>query len=96
MATQTITQRTAARMRDLLSQRGMTQEQLSEETGIPMRTLSRLLHKTNPAAPDLERLDVLAHALGIGIADLIAPCLDARPSPHALAAGAAPEIGHAA
>ncbi|WP_164884545.1 helix-turn-helix domain-containing protein [Leucobacter muris] len=58
----------------------MTQEQLSEESGIPMRTLSRRLHKTNPSITNLEELDAIARVLGLSIADLIsdAPALAAE------------------
>lgn len=73
MAIETITHRTASQIRDRLSMANMTQEQLSETTGIPMRTLARRLHKSNPSSCNLEELERIAEALDTSIVSLIAP-----------------------
>lgn len=73
MARAAISERAAERIRKALENEGRTQEWLSEQTGIPMRTLARRLHKTHPSSMSLDELGDIAEALGVGIADLIAP-----------------------
>lgn len=73
MARATITERAAERIRKELESKGRTQEWLSDETGIPMRTLARRLHKTHPSSMSLDELGDIAEALDADIAELIAP-----------------------
>lgn len=51
----------------------MTQESLVESTGIPMRTMARRLHITNPSPMSLEELAIIADALGVSMGELLAP-----------------------
>ncbi len=77
MARATITERAAERIRKALETQGRTQEWLSDETGIPMRTLARRLHKTHPSSMALDELGDIAAALEVSLVDLIAPEADA-------------------
>lgn len=71
MATTMITQAAAVQVRRQLARQGRSQEWLSEQTGIPMRTLARRLHRTNPSQVTVEELAVIAAALRVRIVDLI-------------------------
>lgn len=73
MARATITERAAERIRKALETAGRTQEWLSEQTGIPMRTLARRLHKTHPSSMSLDELGDIASALDVDLVELIAP-----------------------
>lgn len=73
MARAAISERAAERIRKEIEGKGRTQEWLSDQTGIPMRTLARRLHKTHPSSMSLDELGDIAEALDVPIADLIAP-----------------------
>lgn len=73
MARATISERAAERIRKEIESKGRTQEWLSDQTGIPMRTLARRLHKTHPSSMSLDELGDIAEVLDVPIADLIAP-----------------------
>lgn len=78
MARATISERASENIRKKLENEGRTQEWLSEQTGIPMRTLARRLHKTHPSSMSLDELGDIADALGADIAALIAPRAEAK------------------
>lgn len=59
------------RIRQLLEAKGLTQEQFSTSCGIPMRTLARRLHKSNPNGTTLEEIAAMADALGVPLAALL-------------------------
>ncbi|GAT73596.1 helix-turn-helix domain protein [Microbacterium sp. HM58-2] len=66
-------------IRKALDERGLTQEWLSEESGIPMRTLARRLHKTNPAEFPIDELNSIAVALGSDLVSLLIAAREAKP-----------------
>lgn len=70
MATNELSKAVGGNIRALLDERGITQETLSELSGIPMRTLSRRLHKLNPSAIPLEDLAAIADALEVPFVSL--------------------------
>lgn len=72
MATQELTREAGRLIRIQLERRGMTQEQLSDRSGIPMRTLSRRLHKIRPSSIPLDELGSIADALEVPVVSLIA------------------------
>lgn len=71
MATATITRAASREVRNMLEARDLTQEWLSDASGIPMRTLSRRLHLLNPSPMTLEDLAAIADALDVPIVRLL-------------------------
>lgn len=71
MATQGIGEKAAVVVRKALDEQSRTQEWLSAESGIPMRTLARRLHKTNPSGMSLDEMGAIATALGTDIVTLL-------------------------
>lgn len=80
MATATVSSRVARRVRDALDQKRRTQEWLSNETGIPMRTLARRLHEVNPSPMSVEELDTIASVLEVPLASLVIGDIDREQS----------------
>lgn len=78
MATQTMSARASSVVRKVLAEQGRTQEWLAAETGIPMRTLARRLHKVNPSGMSLDELGDIAHALGTDVITLLASAKGAK------------------
>ncbi|KQQ65733.1 transcriptional regulator [Microbacterium sp. Leaf320] len=79
MATQPISAKVTAVVRMALDERGLTQEWLSDETGIPMRTLARRLHKVNPSSFPLDEVEVIASALGSDLVSLLTAARQLQP-----------------
>lgn len=77
MARSAMSERASERIRKALDDKGLTQEWLSERTGIAMRTLARRLHKTRPSSMPIDELGDIADALEVSIVDLIAPSREA-------------------
>ncbi|HWU28955.1 MAG TPA: helix-turn-helix domain-containing protein [Microbacterium sp.] len=71
MATERISERATRIVRGLLGKKGTTQEWLSNESGIPMRTLARRLHNTNPSPMTLDELAAVAEALGTDLVSIL-------------------------
>ncbi|MDN3309595.1 helix-turn-helix transcriptional regulator [Microbacterium oryzae] len=71
MASNGMSAKAAKVVRKALEDQNRTQEWLAAATGIPMRTLARRLHKTNPSDMSLEELDVIASALGTDVVSLL-------------------------
>ena len=65
------------RVRALRVERGLTQEELCERAGISVDAVSRI--EGGSRVPTLETLERLAHALGVGVADLVRSAPAARP-----------------
>lgn len=80
MATAMVSSRVARRVRDALDQKRRTQEWLSNETGIPMRTLARRLHEANPSPMSVEELDTIASVLEVPLASLVIGDIDREQS----------------
>lgn len=80
MATNGMSEKAAAVIRRALEEQGRTQEWLSEVSGIPMRTLARRLHKTNPSGFPLDELNVIAIALGSDLVTLLIAAREAKPA----------------
>lgn len=78
MATQEISEKAAAVVRKALDEQNRTQEWLSEESGIPMRTLARRLHKRNPSGMSLDELGAIATALGTDIVTLLVAARESK------------------
>lgn len=72
MAINELSGRVARTIRRTLDAKQMTQESLVESTGIPMRTMARRLHVTNPSPMSLEELAIIADALGVSMGALLA------------------------
>lgn len=66
----TITERVAARIVALRTERGMSQEALAQKAQINRVTLARLERAMHQ--PTLDTLDRLARALGVALPDLVA------------------------
>ena len=79
MAMNAISEKAAAVVRKALDEQGHTQEWLSDETGIPMRTISRRLHKTNPSSMPLDELNTIATALGSDLVTLLIAARESKP-----------------
>lgn len=79
MATNAISEKAAAVVRKALDEQGHTQEWLSDETGIPMRTLARRLHKSNPSGFPLDELNTIATALGSDLVSLLIAAREWKP-----------------
>lgn len=79
MATNAMSEKAAAVVRKALDEQGHTQEWLSDETGIPMRTLARRLHKTNPSGFPLDELNTIALALGSDLVSLLIAAREWKP-----------------
>lgn len=79
MATNAISEKAAAVVRKALEEQGHTQEWLSDETGIPMRTLARRLHKSNPSGFPLDELNTIATALGSDLVTLLIAAREWKP-----------------
>ena len=75
MATKKISEGAAVVIRSLLAEIGMSQEQLAEDSGISMRTLSRRLHREHPSPFQLDELEAVAQVLGT---DLVSILISAR------------------
>lgn len=86
MATERISEQATNVVRKLLVEQGLTQEWLSVESGIPMRTLARRLHRTNPSPMSLDELGAVASALGT---DIVSVLIAARKGDDALRLAAA-------
>lgn len=71
MATHGYGEKAAAVIRAALEERNRTQEWLAAETGIPMRTLARRLHKTNPSGMSLDELGTIAEALDTDVVTIL-------------------------
>jgi transcriptional regulator with XRE-family HTH domain len=65
----TATERVAARVAEIRQARGLTQEALAAKARLNRVTLARLERAQHP--PNLETLDRIARALGVGLADLV-------------------------
>jgi transcriptional regulator with XRE-family HTH domain len=65
----TATRRVAARVSTLRAQRGLTQEALAARAKLNRVTLARLEKALHP--PNIETLERIARALGVGLADLV-------------------------
>lgn len=76
MATRRISEQATKVVRKVLLDQGHTQEWLATETGIPMRTLARRLHNTNPSPMSLDELGAVAIALGTDIVSLLVSARD--------------------
>jgi len=63
------TERVAARIAEIRARRGMTQESLATKARINRVTLARLERAQHP--PNLDTLERIAHALGVGVVDLV-------------------------
>jgi transcriptional regulator with XRE-family HTH domain len=63
------TQRVAARIAALRTERGFSQEALAEKAGLNRVTLARLERAMHP--PNLETLARIARALRVSLADLV-------------------------
>jgi len=63
------TERVAARVAELRARRGMTQESLATKARINRVTLARLERAQHP--PNLDTLERIARALGVGLVDLV-------------------------
>jgi transcriptional regulator with XRE-family HTH domain len=63
------TERVAARVADLRARRGLTQEALAGKARINRVTLARLERALHP--PNLDTLERIARALGVGLVDLV-------------------------
>ena len=61
----------AGRVRDLLSEKGHTQDWLATETGIPMRTLARRLNELNPSPFTVDELHRVATVLRVPAPSLL-------------------------
>ncbi|MCK2031231.1 helix-turn-helix domain-containing protein [Microbacterium galbinum] len=79
MATQPISAKVTAVVRMALEERGLTQEWLSDETGIPMRTMARRLHKINPSSFPLDEVEAIATALGSDLVSLLTAARELQP-----------------
>lgn len=92
MAGTLLSARVARTVRAVLAQKRLTQEWLSEASGIPMRTLARRLHVRHPSPMSIEELAEIAGALDVDMVDLL-PSLDQpqpvrpRSAPTGVAAG---------
>ena len=62
-------EQTAARLKALRERRGLTQEQLSEKSGVGRSHLARL--ETGKQDPTLSTLEKLAKALGVKVGRLL-------------------------
>jgi transcriptional regulator with XRE-family HTH domain len=62
-------ERMAARLKELRERRGLTQEQLSEKSGVGRSHLARL--ETGKQDPTLSTLEKLAKALGVKVGSLL-------------------------
>lgn len=60
-----------AQVRRLRTDLGWTQEQLAHETGFDRKSINRV--EMGAYSPTLDRVAVLADALGIRVSDLVAP-----------------------
>lgn len=78
MATQPMSKKAAVVVRKTLDEQNRTQEWLSAESGIPMRTLARRLHKHNPSGMSLDELGAIATALGTDLVTLLIAARDAK------------------
>ncbi|WP_417510639.1 helix-turn-helix domain-containing protein [Microbacterium sp.] len=78
MATQGMSEKAAAVVRKALEEKNRTQEWLAAESGIPMRTLARRLHKHNPSAMSLDDLSAIATALDTDVVTLLIAARDSR------------------
>lgn len=76
MATERISERATAVVRKMLLDSGHTQEWLASESGIPMRTLARRLHRTNPSPMSLDELGAVSTALGTDIVSVLVAARD--------------------
>src|SRR3989442_14345087 len=63
------TERVAARVAELRARRGLTQESLAARAQINRVTLARLERAPHP--PNLDTLERIARALGVGLVDLV-------------------------
>jgi len=63
------TERVAARVAEIRAQRGLTQEALAGRARINRVTLARLERAQHP--PNLDTLERIARALGVGLVDLV-------------------------
>ena len=64
----------AAELRDLRKEKGMTVRGLSAASGVPLRTLTRLLQAERPIT--FEPLCALADALGVSVSTIISRAED--------------------
>ena len=64
-----VTERIAARVKELRAKRGVSQDTLAEKTGLNRLTITRLEAAAHP--PNLETLDKIARALGVTVAALV-------------------------
>lgn len=71
MATNKISEGAATVIRSLLAEAGMSQEQLSDGSGIPMRTLSRRLHRSHPSPFQIDELETVAQVLNTDIVSIL-------------------------
>lgn len=71
MAGTLLSARIARTVRAVLAQKRLTQEWLSEASGIPMRTLARRLHVRHPSPMSVEELAEIAAALDLRMVDLL-------------------------
>ena len=58
------------RLRELLDNRGMTQTELQNQTGLAYSTVNDL-YNSKPRRIELDTLDVLCDVLGVGCGDLL-------------------------
>lgn len=59
------------RIKEICSQKGITQKVLSEMIGVSTTSLSRII--TNEQKPSLDTLEKIASALGVEVYELFAP-----------------------
>lgn len=78
MAINGMSEKAATVIRKALEEQGHTQEWLADESGIPMRTLARRLHKTNPSGFPLDELNSIAIALGTDLVTLLIAAREAK------------------
>jgi transcriptional regulator with XRE-family HTH domain len=64
-----VTDRVAARVKELRAKRGLSQEVLAEKTGLNRLTITRLEAAAHP--PNIETLDKIARVLCVTVADLV-------------------------
>lgn len=78
MATQGVSEKAAVVVRKAIEERSRTQEWLAAASGIPMRTLARRLHRTNPSGMSLDELSAIATALETDIVTILVAAREAR------------------